>query len=54
MQVYLIRHPAPIEAEGVCYGREDLRVEPHALAAAAAAVRGREEGPDPAAGVRAR
>jgi alpha-ribazole phosphatase len=41
MQVYLIRHPAPIEAEGVCYGREDLRVEPKALAAAAAAVRGR-------------
>lgn len=41
MQVYLIRHPAPIEAEGLCYGREDLRVEPHALAAAAVAVRGR-------------
>ncbi|MGA2341999.1 MAG: histidine phosphatase family protein [Steroidobacteraceae bacterium] len=41
MQVYLIRHPAPIEAEGLCYGREDLRVEPHALAAAATAVRGR-------------
>jgi alpha-ribazole phosphatase len=41
MQVYLIRHPAPLEAEGLCYGREDLRVEPHALAAAAAAVRAR-------------
>jgi len=41
MQVYLIRHPAPIEAEGLCYGREELRVEPQALAAAAAAVRTR-------------
>jgi len=41
MLVYLIRHPQPIEAQGLCYGREDLPVERSAVAAAAAAVRGR-------------
>jgi alpha-ribazole phosphatase len=41
MQVYLIRHPQPIEAQGLCYGRADLPVERSAVAAVAAAVRGR-------------
>jgi alpha-ribazole phosphatase len=41
MLVYLIRHPQPIEAQGLCYGREDLPVERSTMAAAAAAVRGR-------------
>jgi alpha-ribazole phosphatase len=41
MLVYLIRHPQPIEARGLCYGRKDLLVGHSAVAAAAAAVRGR-------------
>jgi hypothetical protein len=35
MLVYLIRHPQPIEAQGLCYGRKDLPVERSAVAAAA-------------------
>jgi hypothetical protein len=35
MVVYLIRHPQLIEAQGLCYGRKDLPVEPSAVAAAA-------------------
>jgi broad specificity phosphatase PhoE len=27
MLVYLIRHPQPIEAQGLCYGRKDLAVD---------------------------
>jgi alpha-ribazole phosphatase len=41
MLVYLIRHPQPFEARGLCYGRKDLAVERSAVAAAAAAVRSR-------------
>jgi alpha-ribazole phosphatase len=41
MLVYLIRHPQPIEFEGLCYGRKDVAVERSALAAVAATVRGR-------------
>jgi alpha-ribazole phosphatase len=41
MLVYLIRHPQPIEAQGLCYGRENLAVDRSAVAAVAAAVRNR-------------
>jgi alpha-ribazole phosphatase len=41
MPVYLIRHPQPIEARGLCYGRRDLPVERDAVVAVAAAIRGR-------------
>ena len=39
MQFYLIRHPEPLGARGLCYGRSDIPCAPHALAAAAAALR---------------
>jgi alpha-ribazole phosphatase len=35
MQVYLIRHPAPIDVDGLCYGRLDVGVEQEAIIAAA-------------------
>ncbi|MCF8178735.1 MAG: alpha-ribazole phosphatase family protein [Sulfuritalea sp.] len=35
MQLYLIRHPAPHVAEGICYGRTDLPLAEHVGAAAA-------------------
>lgn len=35
MQLYLIRHPAPQVAEGICYGRTDLPLAEHVGAAAA-------------------
>ncbi len=38
MQLYLIRHPAPQVAEGVCYGRTNLPLM-HEVAAAAARIR---------------
>jgi alpha-ribazole phosphatase len=38
MHVYLIRHPKPIDADGLCYGRLDVAVTPQATAAAAAEV----------------
>jgi hypothetical protein len=40
MLVYLIRHPQPIEAQGLRYGRKDLPKDRSALAPAAAGVRG--------------
>ena len=38
MQLYLIRHPAPQVAAGICYGRSDLPLA-EAVAAAAARIR---------------
>jgi alpha-ribazole phosphatase len=35
VQVYLIRHPAPLDVEGLCYGRLDVAVEPGAIRATA-------------------
>jgi alpha-ribazole phosphatase len=39
MLLYLIRHPRPVAADGTCYGREDLEVDPEAVAAAADSIR---------------
>jgi alpha-ribazole phosphatase len=39
MQLYLIRHPRPINAEGLCYGRRDIPVDPESVARAAAGLR---------------
>jgi broad specificity phosphatase PhoE len=39
MEVYLVRHPSPCRSEGLCYGRNDVPVDPDVLAAAAASVR---------------
>jgi alpha-ribazole phosphatase len=39
MELYLIRHPEPIEADGQCYGRADLAVAPSVLAETAARLR---------------
>jgi alpha-ribazole phosphatase len=39
MQLYLVRHPEPLNGGGRCYGREDLELDPQALAAAGAAIR---------------
>jgi alpha-ribazole phosphatase len=40
MQLYLIRHPRPINAQGLCYGRHDIPVDAESVAQAAARVRG--------------
>jgi alpha-ribazole phosphatase len=39
MQIYLIRHPEPLAARGLCYGRVDLRIAAGSAAPVAAAVR---------------
>jgi alpha-ribazole phosphatase len=39
MHIYLIRHPQPLAAAGMCYGREDLGIASGTLAAAAASIR---------------
>jgi alpha-ribazole phosphatase len=39
MELYLIRHPEPVDWHGQCYGRKDLAVAPESVAAAAASVR---------------
>jgi alpha-ribazole phosphatase len=39
VQIYLIRHPEPPDAVGLCYGRADLKVTASAIAATVAAVR---------------
>jgi alpha-ribazole phosphatase len=39
MQIFLVRHPQPIDADGLCYGRLDVAVTPQAIAASAEAVR---------------
>jgi alpha-ribazole phosphatase len=38
VRLYLVRHPEPLGAAGVCYGRADLPVAPEAVAATAAAI----------------
>ncbi|MEO7576872.1 MAG: histidine phosphatase family protein [Massilia sp.] len=38
MQLYLVRHPPPIVAAGVCYGRSDLAVDPREQARIVAAL----------------
>jgi alpha-ribazole phosphatase len=40
MQLDLIRHPRPIDAQGLCYGRHDIPVDAESVAHAAAGVRG--------------
>ena len=39
MELYLVRHPRPSRSEGLCYGRNDVPVDPEVLTAAAASVR---------------
>jgi alpha-ribazole phosphatase len=39
MDIYLVRHPQPVDADGLCYGRLDVAVTPQAAVAAAEAVR---------------
>jgi alpha-ribazole phosphatase len=41
MRLYLIRHPRPCSATGLCYGRQDVAVDADSVASAAAAVRER-------------
>jgi len=41
MQLYLIRHPRPSNAAGLCYGRKDVPVDAESVARAAMAVRER-------------
>jgi alpha-ribazole phosphatase len=38
MQIYLVRHPAPIGAEGLCYGRLDVAVDEQDMARAAESI----------------
>ena len=45
MQIYLVRHPQPIDADGLCYGRLDVAVTPQAIAAAVESVRAQISGP---------
>ena len=40
MRLYVIRHPEPLGAKGVCYGVSDLDVADDVLAAAAASLQG--------------
>ena len=35
MRLYLIRHPRPDIADGICYGRSDIAVAPEELARSA-------------------
>jgi alpha-ribazole phosphatase len=39
VELILVRHPRPVVAEGLCYGRSDLPVDPDALARVHAALR---------------
>ena len=41
MRLYLIRHPRPSSAIGLCYGRQDVAVDAESVVHAAAAVRER-------------
>ena len=38
MDIYLVRHPQPVDADGLCYGRLDVAVTPQAVGDAAEAV----------------
>lgn len=35
MKIWLIRHPKPLIADGICYGQSDIEAEPDALAISA-------------------
>lgn len=39
LELILVRHPRPVVAEGICYGRSDLPAEPDELARVHAALR---------------
>ncbi|MBB3225378.1 histidine phosphatase family protein [Pseudoduganella umbonata] len=39
MELILVRHPRPVVAEGICYGRSDLPADPDALATVCEALR---------------
>jgi alpha-ribazole phosphatase len=41
MQIYLIRHPPPVDVDGLCYGRLDVKVERETNIAAAESLSGR-------------
>ena len=41
MHCYLVRHPQPADATGLCYGRQEVPVDVQSVVEAAAAVRGR-------------
>ena len=34
MDIYLVRHPQPVDADGLCYGRLDVAVTEQAIATA--------------------
>ena len=38
MDIYLVRHPQPVDADGLCYGRLDVAVTQQAIAATTEAV----------------
>jgi alpha-ribazole phosphatase len=40
VQLILVRHPRPLAADGICYGRSDLPADPDELARVLAALRG--------------
>ena len=41
MRILVVRHPRPIDAEGICYGQSDLDISDEALADTAAALAAR-------------
>jgi alpha-ribazole phosphatase len=41
MHIYLVRHPPPINVDGLCYGRLDVAVDEKDIASTAAAIFGR-------------
>lgn len=45
MHLYLVRHPRPNHAAGLCYGRQEVPVDTESVARAAMAVRERIPGP---------
>ena len=44
MDIYLVRHPQPVDVDGLCYGRLDVAVTEQAIATAAEAVRAKIPG----------
>jgi alpha-ribazole phosphatase len=41
MEIYLVRHPMPCRADGRCYGRTEISVDPAVLAATVSSLRSR-------------
>ncbi|MEA3151855.1 MAG: alpha-ribazole phosphatase, partial [Gammaproteobacteria bacterium] len=39
MNLYLVRHPQPLDVAGLCYGRQEVRIDAGSLARTAASVR---------------